>query len=634
MFLGLDAVTAGLWRFDEQVASVRPVDLAGKIAPLGPVVGGSIPPVATGMAGKARTFTGAGFGFKGAEVVSEATRLRRSMTVEAIVKYAQNGARQVITCRGKKDGTATERRLFSVSIIRTGGVDKLSFEWDRTSGTAAVVGDITFVPPSGWFYVAAVREWSSAALATVTAYVGYMAGDVPVFTRLGSVTSTEADIEDGSGGEFTIGNRSNAGTYNTPYSTASGIDQLRLSSAARSAEELEHQFRSVFVYPGWGYDLLRALQPPGGAWSRALDSRVQLFFQVAGAGLGQAWSKAAELLNDFLPDRAWSFLDRWEAITRLSPRPFDTTQQRRDRVIGFLRKVQGYSRSAIATAVADLLAQLPGDVVIIENSNKLEDSFFSVAAYWTIEPNAGTQGSTVGKVDLDSQVGDDARWTGAAEVPVRMRTSVANDTEVEVIVSVTPNLNENGASCGLHVYNFVTHDAHLFGIQRSGGSNRWWHRTIVAGVAADVVGAVIPAGTVYWLRYHRLPGGTVDLQIRVDGAGYDGPWTTVFAGVTTIAASKDWAGPFVSVDTSPATANNGADFLDFRAWCPRSRNVFEWFVWRDPTAPPTTYDRQGAQLVINKLKPAHTRGTIVESTGFIVGSPYCRVGGETVGAPL
>jgi uncharacterized protein YmfQ (DUF2313 family) len=631
--LEVDALTAALWRFDESQASYLPNDAAGGIAPLGPVVAGQIPTVVPGQLGNGMGFArqfAAGFGFKGAELVADRLRLRRSLTLEAVLQYTQNGGRQTIVCRGTKDGTAAQRRLFCLSLIRSGGVDKVSLEWDRTSGTAAVVGDITFTPPAGWFYLAVVREWTSTVLATVRAYVGQMVGERPVFALVGTQTSTEADIEDGAAGETDVGIRWGGAAYDSHY--AGPLDQVRVSSDVRSAEELEHTFRTQFFYPGLAYELVTQALPPGVGYSTDPTSRIQRWLQVLAEGVGIAWGKARELADYYQPDVAWSLLSRWEQITRLSPRPGDTIQQRRDRVVGFLRRIHGYNRDSIRNAVFELLNTTVANVVVVENSNMFTDPFdgSTPKPWWTIEANNGTAVVTAGLLALQSQAGDDARWNATVAVPVRLRTTLAADTEAEVIASVQPSLTDNGASCGLYVYNFVNGNAHLFGIQRDAGSNKWWHRKIEGGVVTSTLGAATGAGTTFWLRYKRKADGNVDLQFRVDGSGFDGPWSTAFAGVATIASQ--WTGPFVVVDTNPAVSINGGDFLDFRMWCPRSREVFQAYLYRDPLLAPTNYDRVGAQLVVDKMKPAHVNVTVIEALDALTDSPFTRVDGEPLGA--
>jgi len=627
----IDDATAACWHFDEPKTAVLPNDATGHTTPLQRVIAGQVPAVVAGLAGPARRFQ-EGYAFQTGEAPEApgALRLRRSMTLEAVLTYTPSSAPQVIACRGKRNDTG-EERLWCVALAQIGG-PVLRFDWDRASGAEASGASIPLgTLPAGFFYLAVVREWLSTTSCTVHAFVNGV--------LVGSATSSQADIENGDGGSTTIGVKWEEGDSAFNGFFAGTIDALRVSSIARSAEEIEHTHRALLVYPVWGYELLASLLPPGEAWTRSLDSRIQRFFMVAGGGLAIAWAKAAELL-DFLPDRAWSVLDRWESITRLSPRPFDTIAQRRDRVVGFLRKVQGYSAPQIAAAVADLLGQAASNVVIREASNVHLLSFngATIASKGLQEPNEGTIGQVNGLLTLSSQVGDDARWTAAVAKPVRLRASVAEGAEVEIIAGIKPALVDDGASCGVYVHNAATGAAQLFGILRSGGGNRWWYRTIDvdgesgAPTMGEVVGGLVPAGTVYWLRLKRRTDeeGEFDLQYRVDGSGFDGPWTTLASGLETIASPLHWCGPFVAVDTAPAVNGNAASFVDFRIVTPQSRHVWQWFVYRDPSLAPA-YDRAGAQLVLDKMKPAHTRGTVIESLAFVVGSPFSRVGVEPVG---
>lgn len=51
------------------------------------------------------------------------------------------------------------------------------------------------------------------------------------------------------------------------------------------------------------------------------------------------------------------------------------------------------------------------------------------------------------------------------------------------------------------------------------------------------------------------------------------------------------------------------------------REIFRFFVYRDP-GEPGTYDIEGAQALIDQIKPSHTEGYVIESIDFLCDDPY------------
>jgi hypothetical protein len=597
--------TAALLRFNEAADYVRPVDEAGSLSPLFVPAGLTAPAKVDGIVGGARAYTAAR-GFHGTEAVAGSTRLLRDVTLEAIVDLpwaSTDGTYRIVT-RGK--GTsAAERELYGLQVVATGGVVQLQMRWQRSSGAAATVPAVTVEPPSGWLYAAAVRRWVSTTEVVVDYYLN---GE-----HAGQVTSAHGDLADGIGGTMLIG------TDATPTGMPSGsvIDDIRISRVARTGEEIRQQFRRMFVYGDYGYDLLRSLQPPGDTWSQDPDSRIQRFFRVAGDALGQAWSAAAQVLEDFLPDRAWSFLDRWEAVLRLQSKATDSVQTRRSRVIAFMRKVHGYSRAKVLDALVEMLdVTSASDLSIVENSNTWLDDFSgsSIGGRWQQEKPAAGHDITqsAGVLALSQSIGDDSRWTGMIRGPVSMRTSIEETEGAEVVAHVAAFApTADGIKAGLFVWNQVTGDAHLYGFKRDAGVVKFFHATIVDGVYTEAIGANRPAGTTWMLRYTER-GGVADLDYVVDPADFNGPWLPAFSAVATIEGGL-WTGGFLSDDAAAATADAFVAFEDFRVFAPNGRVVFQWFVYRDPALGGFP-DFDAAQQIIDKTKPAHTIGGIIEST--------------------
>lgn len=61
------------------------------------------------------------------------------------------------------------------------------------------------------------------------------------------------------------------------------------------------------------------------------------------------------------------------------------------------------------------------------------------------------------------------------------------------------------------------------------------------------------------------------------------------------------------------------------------REIFRFFIYRDPTLP-GTYFLASAQAMVDRMKPSHTAGYVIESTAFKVGDPHSIVGRDILGA--
>lgn len=55
------------------------------------------------------------------------------------------------------------------------------------------------------------------------------------------------------------------------------------------------------------------------------------------------------------------------------------------------------------------------------------------------------------------------------------------------------------------------------------------------------------------------------------------------------------------------------------------REIFRFFIYRDPSEPGTYYI-ESAQEIVDKIKPSHTIGFVIESTAFKTGDPHSLLG--------
>lgn len=627
------ATTVALWHFDETKISQLPAESIGNVNPL--IKGGAaVPAISTGVFGKARTFgPTAFFVARGTTGNESKLALIRSLTLEAVCKYTQNGAVQTICARGKDTSTA-ERRLFLWQLVRSGGQDFMRLSWQRKGGGLEQVDMLlpTNITGTGFHHFACVREWVSATSAMCTAYVDGVA--------IISVSSALADIDDGLDGEVAIGARWNGAAYVDTFN--SDIDEVEISSGVRTPEEIRQRYRRLFYYPALGYQLQRSMLPPGESYSNVAESTVQRELMVEGFGLAQAWSHSAELREDWLPDRAWFNLDRWETLTGNAPLPADSIATRRDRVVSFLRKVHGYNKDQIKSALRETLGLADVDIAIVEASNMRRDDFAAgLGAYLTQEPRAGTITASGGDMRLQSALGTDIRWTRqtpAMDKAVRVRVGLPDgQLQSELAASFTITTLPINTYVGVFYLNLVSGDFEFCGIFNS-GANRFFIQYIDQGpILGGTFGSSLALGaaTNYWVRLRHVKGRTTCTPAyRLDGAGYDDGW--IEPGITSaepqrMAADPGWFGiAAFSTDAALAAALD-VKCTEYRVWVPRWRGVFEWAVYRNPALAPTAYDRRVADATVKRIKPAQTHASVIEALTAIVDSPFSRVDGEPVG---
>ena len=600
-----DEDTALLLRFHEPDVTVRPSDTAGGLNDLVVPAGLTAPTVVDGVVGRARQF-GVTTGYEATEAVAGTTRLDRDVTIEALVSFATGnltGTAKTVIARGRRTGADAEILLWALRLLGSGGPSSVRFSWAEINGTVYSV-DAAFAPPSGFFYVAAVRRWISTTSVEVDFYVDG--------AFVATVASTKGNIGKGVGGTVTVGHSESATVKSEYWEDA--IDDIRVSTRARTAEEIAHTQRQLLLYPDLGYDLVRACVPPGRTYSEDRGSVVQRELQIEGDGLGLAWGLAEELLDAFLPDRATRTLARWERITRLYPKPGDLSATRRARVLGHLRKVHGFNRDEIRAALAVVLALTEAQVQILEVSNRFLDDFADAdpAPSWAHEPGQGTIVENAGQLRMTLVATKTHGWIPG--LAPWARVALASGVEVEAIGALSlRTLTDAGDAVSVLVHNRLTLDTHHFGVIKDAGVEKFFHDTVVANVRTRTIlgSPSVPGSGTLYLRIQRTLAGTVNLAFTTATDGWFGPWTTVVAGAASI-ANPEWAGIALQGDAASATGTTAAEFTEVRVWMPHSPLVWRWYIFRDPGiggAP----DLPGAQMIVTRMQPAHTRGTVVQS---------------------
>lgn len=638
--MGKPAQTVALWSFDETNVGQYPIDRMGNVLPLMPVDGVTPPTVADGVRGLARMFGGdKAFTARGVVGRTHKLALTRSLTIEAILHYDQAGGAQFIVSHGNDEGgTDPERNTWGIHLNTNRGLTTLNIGWTGNDGvtkhSSAILIQgfaVNLIPDDGWFYLAVVREWVAENEIITHAYVnGVLAGSA---TETGSLP-----LEGGTDGELVIGAQWDVDGAEYVNFWNQEIDQLRISDGARSGEEVAQIYARMFVYPGFGYDVMRQLLPPGEAYSRDESSFIQRELQVEGDGIGYAWGKATELHDDHHPDRAWSQLERWERVTGLAPGTADSFAKRRERILGFLRKIHGYNRDGIKTSVQDLLDLDPDQIVIVESSNAREDNMQTAGAYWELDRSDGVNGTIaynggLNTLELSALSGGDSRWSYGRDNAVKLRTTVPSwGQRSELIGFVRPSgLTTTGSHCGIYLQNRVSGMAIWFGVYNDAGTKRYAYQVINAAGAAPVVDTGVVSGGTYFPLRMKESNGQLLLQIAAPDptqGEYFLDWVTMWT-VDMFDAAVQWCGFHVSCPVNPSVVLNRNIVYGLRLWCPRARHVFQAFIYRDPTIFGTTvYDRAGAQLVVNKVRPAHVSVLVIEALVALCDDPFTRVDGE------
>lgn len=478
---------------------------------------------------------------------------------------------------------AGRRAVWRLELAPAGTADiELRLRWGTGTTLAGASGAI-FQDPGGWVVLAATRRWLRSAEVLLELYVNDL--------HLGTVRETRGAIEPVSGALFTLGCYAEGSGDFAGFFTGD-IGGAFVMPRVLSHEELRQLYRRIAVHQLTAGELVRAHLPVGEVYAADPESRIQRELALEGDALGWALSLAEELREDALPDRAWSTLDRWEAVTALAPLGTDSIETRRSRVVGFLRAVQGYGVDRVPVALSGLLAAPPEALEILEYDSRFDvDLSYPVLplnlqvdtpAGATFEPTAGEHRAT-------APAGAWLRWeTGEALVTRQsIDADYLRDAEPSVGVRVATELRTAalpaGALAGVFLSEFASKRAVWFGLYQptesavrlafavySGGS--WqidpnvWNRT-----------PELPLR----LRLHHVNGD--DLALHFSRTREDD-----LSGRVVLRAPPAFRPDKVGIGVlsfGPLPAGLRAGFSSYRSFFPRGLAPFSWYVFRDPALP-------------------------------------------------
>jgi hypothetical protein len=579
---------------------VRPVDSMRNLDDLA----GAVPLAAswTGDTIGGRDFTAAAF-LSASDLAGRDTLTTRDATVQAIVSVRRASLVQGELVRRGVGGSAAERCALGLEVLPgPGSLLYLRWFWETEAGALKTQAPGVYEHPgdSEFVLLTATRRWESSSRVVIRYYVGE--------EMVGEIVSADGDI----GGATTGTTRVGSGFHGL-------IDELKVTDHEMAHEEVRETWRRLTVHQPAGEDVFRGQIPIGPGWARDPSNLIGRRVRVAGQALGLAVASAERMRATWLPHRADAeTLAEWERIRGIAPKPLDSLDVRRARVVALFQREAGYSRPAVQQALADPFDLAAADVQILEFTNAVHDTFEAVKTErWHLE--SSSQWTSLVGTQLRVQVASaaDIRWEAAARIPCHARMSLASNAgafSAQVTISGIANLTTD-AIVGLFLYNYRTGDALWFGVRNDGGTYRLMRRSYIAGVVSDVVmhsyGA-LPAPL--WLRAiaSSTTPGTYSLQHSLVSAD-DLATVAVVAGLV---ANPEYAGlAAVGLDASTATTTD-VRFDDFVARTPAGTRPFHWYAYRDPLLAGEE-DMRGANLIVEKLKPAHTHAAAISSRSLL-----------------
>lgn len=629
--------SAVLWKLLESEDSVLPSDERGVFADLRPPSGVTRPAVVLGgVTGFGRLFTG--IEHIEADDSGSVLKLTRSMTVQFIVAFdltAQDtaGVPGTLLSYGFRDASPAEDLHFLVELDSVDEPSKranIRMRWETNLPgnpgaieTNNIGADFIFPHTAGGtpekLLITVVREWRT----DTDVIVRYYANDL----FLGKDNSTEGTIAGIEGATMIMGARGDgAGAYENRFEGT--LEAVAIFDRVMTAEEIRQISRLIAIHGPAGYEMLKELLPEG-VYSNDPSSFIQSELVVEGQITGRVLSKAAELVEDFLPDRAWSSLADWERVLRLPPNPGDTLAARRNRLLSFLKANEGHTIGGVKNALVPTFDLLASQIEILEFTEILEDGFLTgIADFWAQFADGHTIAQAAGALKITASSGTHHRWDIVAgdHAPHlkcnidrdELETDAAAGSEASVLIDSESLATDDETLAGIAMYDQAGNNVIIYGIYATGGGTITLGSVkIVNGVQAAIVSHGAAPARPFYLNIKHI--GFVSYALGTAAAGDQDTVTPV----TTVSGPGQPAfvllGLFGLVAGGP-TAADALDFDTFRLFTPLGLRVFNWYAFRDPALSGTP-DIPGARKVVDRIKPAHTQAAAVQTKALLCDDP-------------
>lgn len=597
---------------------VRPRDAQGQLADLEVPSGLTEPASADAWTGPGRDFVaGSTTGLRAADAADGDTLSIRDVSIQALVSIRDSAASwpRSLYVRGE-DGSAAEYYSVGLEVAKLAVPAvpthyELRLAWMTPAGAlkTQLGGTFQAAGDDDVLLLTATRRWVSSTEVVCRYYVGDQ--------LLAEVTSTDGSIAGDTTATSTVGCRKRSGAYGQYWDGV--LDELLVTDYEMSPEEVRATWQRLTVHQPAGVALVTGLAPPGLEWGTDRGNATGRLMRVRGEGLGFALAIAEDLRANFLPDRAYQGdIDRWERLIGVAAGPADSLDLRRQRVVAFLSRSNGYAIPQLQAVLADPLDLASSDVEILTFTNRIDDDLTTLAEErWHVDATAGgAWAPDTTDIELTVDAADTIRWgEGGVYEPCRIMTSMSSPA---AFIAQAQLVGTSGicdtATLGLYLHNARSLDTLWFGVRNNGGTMELGYRSFKDGVmgAFQVMLTPAPAAPI-WLRARQtavsLPG-----QYKLAYSTTSAVAGFTEATVGSLLEAPEWAG--IGAHAPGAIAGITEHVGEFTLITPNGTRPFCWYAYRDPLLAGAP-DMIGANHLLRRLKPAHTHAAAITSKSLL-----------------
>jgi hypothetical protein len=496
-------------------------------------------------------------------------------------------------------------------------------EWETVAGAIQRQASATFIAPLAaggtWgqhLLFTVTRHWSSPTSVTINYYVND--------SHIGTIESDDGDIGGATTGTTIIGGGyASVGNRNDVW--PGFIDELKVTNFEMSAEEVRATYRRLVEHQPNGVAVTAAMMPPGSGWIADPGSRWGKLVIAAGQGIGYAISKVDELRETWLPNRCGvDVITQWEQLYGAPFGQLDALAVRRARVVGLASRDNGYSPPLVQDLLADSMNVDASNIQILEYSNHFIESFTTLEPeLWWAEPSAAFSISG-GALAMSVAGATNARWNSDTKNSYRCITTLSNCEEAQrfcVIASMTAVGATADTVAGICLFNFRTGEAMYVGECFIGERNFGYaYYDPATGIFSNFVelddeSGDYPGPNVWWKVQHNVDDDGVtnlgDYTISYSATGPTGPWTDFE--VLNVMRECEWVGLGVVGTDSSTSGTASLSCTELRLFEPKGNRPLNWYAY----APGAAADLNLANLIVRRVKPAHTHAAAITSKSLL-----------------